>query len=116
MIMITLATWYLYAGSAVSVWFLIFGIGRLDDNAQGAWVFRPLLIPGVLLIWPLVLWRCVVLWRGENKLDRHIMPRRAQERAALALVCAVTLIIVIALLARQDPDALPPPILLEAAK
>ena len=71
MTLVMIATFYLYAGGAVAVVFLLFGLGQLDENAQGAWVFRPLLIPGVLLIWPLVIWRWMVLHRGEQKLDRH---------------------------------------------
>ena len=116
MTLMTIGTWYLYAGAAVAVWFILFGIGRLDENAQGAWVFRPLLIPGVLLIWPLVIWRCSVLWRGEERLDRHRMPRKRQEHAALVLAFVIPLIIVTAVVLRQDPDALAQPVLLEAAK
>ena len=116
MTLIMFGTWYLYAGAAVAVLFLVFGLGLMDENAQGAWIFRPLLIPGTLLIWPLVIWRCIVLWRGEEKLDRHRMPRKGQERAALAFVCAVPLIILVALMARQNPDDMQPPVLIEAAK
>jgi hypothetical protein len=107
---------YLYAGAAISAVFLLFGLGRLDENAQGAWVFRPLLIPGVLLIWPLVIWRWSVLSRGEQKLDRHRMPRIRQERAQLAFVIVIPLIILMALIVRQDPSTLSAPVLLEAAK
>lgn len=57
MSVILIGTVYLYIGAAVAVPFLLFGLGRIDENAQDAWIFRPLLIPGVLLIWPLVLWR-----------------------------------------------------------
>lgn len=116
MTIIAIATWYLYAGAAVAAVFIVFGIGRLDENAEGAWVFRPLLIPGVLLIWPLVIWRSAILWRGEEKLDRHTMPRNRQDRAALVFICAMPLIIIVALVTRQDPGALAPPVLIEAAK
>ena len=114
MTLIIIGTWYLYAGGAIAVVFILFGLGRLDGNAQGAWVFRSLLIPGVLLIWPLVIWRCLVLWRGEEKLDRHRMPRKGQDCAALGFVCAIPVIIVLALVMRQDPSTLAQPILLEA--
>ncbi|MGB7242088.1 MAG: hypothetical protein WBC93_08395 [Sulfitobacter sp.] len=116
MTLLLIGTWYLYAGGVVATVFLIFGLGRLDENAQGAWIFRPLLIPGVLLIWPLVIWRVWVLRKGEERLDRHRMPRKAQSRAALGFVCAIPLIIAVAIFARQDPSTLAPPILLEAAK
>jgi len=114
--LLTLGTWYLYAGGAVAVVFLTLGLGLVDGNARGAWIFRPLLIPGVLLIWPLVLWRWWVLHRGENLLSRHRMPRTGQERVSLVFICAIPLIIGVALWARQDPGDLAPPILLEAAK
>ena len=114
--LLTLGLWYLYAGGAVAAVFLTIGLGRLDENAREAWIFRPLLIPGVLLIWPLVLWRWRVLHKGENRLDRHRMPRAAQDRIALTFVCAIPLVIGIALISRQNPDALAPPVLLEVAK
>ena len=75
MTLVMIGTFYLYAGGAVAVVFLLFGLGQLDENAQGAWVFRPLLIPGVLLILPLAIWRWMVLQRGEQKLDRHRIDR-----------------------------------------
>lgn len=113
MTMVMIGTFYLYAGGAVAVVFLLFGLSQLDENAQGAWVFRPLLIPGVLLIWPLVIWRWIVLRKGEEKLARHRMPRIRQERAQLALVIVIPLILLTAVMLRQDPDALPGPVLLE---
>ncbi len=116
MTLITIVTWYLYAGAAVAVWFILYAIGRLDENAEAAWVFRPLLVPGVLLIWPLVIWRYVVLLRGEEKLDRHRMPRKKQERAAIVFVFAIPLILILAIGLRQDPEQLSGPVQLEAAE
>ena len=107
---------YLYAGAVVAAAFLCLGLSRLDENAKGAWVFRPLLIPGVLLIWPLVLWRLYHLWRGEQKLDRHTIPRIRQENAQIAFVLALPLILILALAVKQDADDLAAPVLLEAAK
>ena len=109
MTLVLAGMYYLYAGSAVVVVFLLFGLGRLDDNAQGAWVFRPLLIPGVLVIW-----RWIVLFRGEDKLDRHRMPRIRQERAQVAFALVIPLILLIAFAVRQDATTLSPPVLLEA--
>lgn len=45
-------------GAAVACLFLLFGIERIDAGARHAFAFRPLLIPGVIVLWPLVL----VLW------------------------------------------------------
>jgi DMSO reductase anchor subunit len=111
-----ICTFYLYVGAVVAAVFLLFGLGQLDENAQGAWLFRPLLIPGVLLIWPLVIWRLVILRRGEQKLDRHQMPRIRQERAQLAFVVVIPLILLVAVFVRQDPSTLPLPVMIEAAK
>lgn len=114
--LLTFGMWYLYAGGAVAIVFLTFGLNSMDENARGAWIFRPLLIPGVLLIWPLVLWRWFVLMRGENLLNRHRMPRVKQDRVTLVFSVLIPIIIVVALYSRQDPADLPAPILLEAVQ
>ncbi len=49
--------WYSWFGGIVAAAFLIWGIDRVDPSARGAYLFRPLLIPGILCLWPLVLWR-----------------------------------------------------------
>ena len=50
-------------GAAVCALFLFMGIDRVDPAARDAYAFRPLLIPGVVVIWPLVLWRW---WKLEQ--------------------------------------------------
>lgn len=113
MTIILIGTIYLYVGGAVAFMFLLFGLGRIDENAQEAWIFRPLLIPGVLLIWPLVIWRWIVLQHGEEKLDRHTMPRIRQERLQLAFIIVIPLILLVAITQREDPASLAAPVLLE---
>ena len=54
---------YLLIGAAVAAAFLFLGIDRIDPAARGAYAFRPLLLPGLMLLWPLVLWRWRVLAR-----------------------------------------------------
>ena len=51
------ATIYGAAGLAVAAVFLLWGIDRVDPTASGAHAFRPLLIPGIVLLWPVVLLR-----------------------------------------------------------
>ena len=114
--LLTFGMWYLYAGGAVAIVFLTFGLNMMDENARGAWIFRPLLIPGVLLIWPIVLWRWYVLKRGEVLLNRHRMPRIKQDRITLIFAILIPVIIVVALFSRQDVADLPAPVLLEAAQ
>ena len=54
-----LALTYIWCGGAVAVAFLAFGLDRIDPSARGGYAFRPLLVPGLMLLWPLVLatWR-----------------------------------------------------------
>jgi hypothetical protein len=44
-------------GALVAAWFLLWRIEAIDPMARGAYAFRPLLVPGIVLLWPLVLWR-----------------------------------------------------------
>lgn len=112
--LITALEMYLIAGALVAVAFLGFGIGRLDENATGVWVFRPILIPGILLIWPLVALRWWRLATGRaDEQRRYLPPLRTQRWLTLALAIAVPLIITAALLQRQDPDLRPAAVQLE---
>ncbi len=52
-----------WIGLAVAVPFLGFGIDRIDPAARGSYVFRVLVIPGVVLLWPIVLVRWAQLER-----------------------------------------------------
>jgi hypothetical protein len=47
-------TIYLAIGIVLGVAFLFVGIGRVDPAARGAFAFRPLLLPGLTLLWPFV--------------------------------------------------------------
>ena len=49
-------------GMVVALAFLSLGIDRVAPQAVGAYAFRPLLIPGLVLLWPLVAWR----WATHN--------------------------------------------------
>ncbi len=75
---LTLGEYWLWIGALVAVVFLTIGIDRIDEDARGAYIFRVLLVPGVLAIWPLVLMRWFTLetgrdaWRGRHTTERHI--------------------------------------------
>jgi hypothetical protein len=56
-ILVALGQAWLLAGLGVGVAFLLFGLDRVDAAARGAYGFRPLLLPGLVLLWPLVVWR-----------------------------------------------------------
>lgn len=61
--LVNLVKIYLSIGAVVALFFLIFGIDRIDQAARGSYAFRPLLAPGVVVLWPLVLWRWLALER-----------------------------------------------------
>ncbi len=44
-------------GAVIGAAFLLLGLDRVDPAARGAVGFRPLLLPGLVLLWPVVLWR-----------------------------------------------------------
>ncbi|MBN8954765.1 MAG: hypothetical protein BGP09_25105 [Rhizobium sp. 60-20] len=50
-------------GLVVAVAFLFFGFDKVDPGAHGAYAVRPLLVPGLVLLWPFVLWRWMRLAR-----------------------------------------------------
>ncbi|ODN72601.1 hypothetical protein [Methylobrevis pamukkalensis] len=54
------------AGLCVAGAFLLYGFDRLDPGAEDAYAVRPLLVAGIVLLWPLVLWRWVVRSREER--------------------------------------------------
>lgn len=82
-------------GALVALAFLTFGIDRLDEDADGAYVFRPLLVPGILLIWPLVLWRWYVLASDKDVWARRYKPRRHNHRW-FAYTMPVAIVVIIA--------------------
>ncbi len=81
-------------GALVAVVFLTFGIDRIDEDADGAYVFRPLLVPGVLLIWPMVLWRWYILADGKDEWSHRYRPKR-HNHVWFALLMPVAIVIII---------------------
>lgn len=65
-ILVALGIAWLVTGMAVGLAFLIFGIDRIDPSARGAYAFRPLLLPGLALLWPLVLIRWLALLKTQD--------------------------------------------------
>lgn len=59
--LLDLGRYYLIAGGVVAVAFLAVGIDRVEPSARGSYAFRPLLIPGICLLWPLVIYRWIQL-------------------------------------------------------
>ena len=93
--------WWLTIGAFVAAVFLTFGIDRIDEDARGAYVFRPLLVPGVLLIWPLVLWRWFRLETGEVMAARYRPPRAAHLTVSILMAIAIAVFVFLGLSQRQ---------------
>jgi hypothetical protein len=55
-------TIWLAIGVVVGVAFLFVGIDRIDPAARRSFAFRPLLLPGLTLLWPFVALRW---WRSR---------------------------------------------------
>ena len=112
---LTIAEYWAWIGLIVAVPFLTIGMDRIDENARGAYIFRPLLLPAILLIWPLVLWRWLLLeTKRDDWKNRHRPPRLSHRYAALAFAVMIPLTIATGLAVKQTwPEAFEP-VLLEA--
>ena len=95
-------------GGLVAAWFLLWRIERIDPMARGAYAFRPLLIPGLVLLWPLVLWRGLVS-PGEGREFTA-----AHGRIWVVLAVVLPLVMVGALALRQNGPTEAPPVRLSA--
>ncbi len=100
---VRLAQIWLTAGAVTGALFLTIGMDRIDEDARGAYVFRPLLVPAVLLIWPLVLWRWFVLETGrDNWAARHRPPRKQHLVVAIVLAGLILISLTAGLMVRQS--------------
>jgi hypothetical protein len=89
-------------GAVVAAVFLAIGMDRIDEDARGAYAFRVLLIPGILVIWPLVLWRWYVYESGTDALQRRYdPPRKSHFAVGLILPMGIVVIILTGLSLRQ---------------
>ena len=62
-IIVQSATLYGWIGAVVGLAFILWGIDRVDPSARGAYAFRPVLLPGLILLWPFVVLRWLWLER-----------------------------------------------------
>ncbi len=66
---------YLIVGAGVALWLQAGGLRRVDATAaRGAWGFRLLITPGLVLLWPFLL-RAALAGRGHPRAERN--PHRA---------------------------------------
>jgi hypothetical protein len=115
--LVAFAQYYCMIGAGVAALFLTIGIDRIDEDARGAYVFRPLLIPAILLIWPLILWRWLreetgtATWRG-----RYTPPRGSQGVLAVLMAVLIVLTLISSLAIRQTWPADAAPVQLSGAE
>ena len=96
-LIVDIAELYAVVGAVVAAWFLLLQLDRIDPAARGAYAFRPLLIPGLMLLWPLVLLRCA----GRlSSTSRH--HRRTHFRVWLVLSALLPLLVFGAVALRQN--------------
>ncbi len=101
-VLIWLVQAWLYVGTAVAVAFVLFGIDRVEENARGAYTFRPLLIPGIVLLWPLVVWRWLRLETGQPAWQARYRPLVGAHRPVwVVLAVVIPVVFIAALLSRQ---------------
>jgi hypothetical protein len=67
MLLYHLAIGYACVGGVVALLFILFGVDRVDPASHGVLAFRPLLLPGAALLWPVVLGRWLVLERQRRR-------------------------------------------------
>ena len=109
-----------WAGLAFAVAFLTVGLDRVEPNARRSFVFRPLLLPATVILWPLVAWRWWMLETGRDRpLARHRPPRAWHRRFWMVFAVLVPAILLAGLMVRQDGPYERPAVLLappEAAR
>lgn len=105
---------YAACGVAAAGAFLLWGLDRTVPQARGAYAFRPLLLPGLVLLWPLVLWRWAVLASGRTTPPpgRHYRATHRVVWTVLAVLLPALLVAALAL--RQDAGRDPAPLQLSA--
>ncbi len=102
--LITTVEIWLAIGAVVALIFVTFGIDRIEPNAKNGYVFRVLILPGLCLLWPLVLWR----WRlaesgGEDWRNRHSPQRKSAGWLGFGMAAAIAVILLIAATQRPPP-------------
>ncbi|MEM1382585.1 MAG: hypothetical protein AAF713_00005 [Pseudomonadota bacterium] len=113
-IIVLAAEIWAWAGLGVGLAFLAWGVDRVEPNARGAYLFRPLILPGIVLLWPLVLWRWAVLEAGRDRWQaRHAPPRGLHAPLWRGLALLIPAILLAGLLLRQSGPAERAPVLLE---
>ncbi len=95
-------------GAVVAAWFVFLRIERDDAMARGAYAFRPLLVPGLVMLWPLVLWRATSVTGAARSF------RRGHLAIWACLAVLLPLVVLGSLALRQNGPTEAPPLRLSA--
>lgn len=90
---------YAAAGACAAAGFLAFGLSKISVGARGAYAFRALIVPGLILLWPCILFRWRRLARGEE--GYRAPDLAAQQRTHTVVWRAAAILLPILLLASQ---------------
>jgi uncharacterized membrane protein len=93
-LLVTALLAYLAIGMAVGLVFLLVILDRIDPQAHGSYAFRPLLLPGLVLLWPVVVARSVAKLRGVAD---PLPSQRANLASHLPVWTVVAVVIVVGL-------------------
>jgi hypothetical protein len=66
-LMITASYAYVTLGAVIAVGFVLVGVDRIDPAARGAWLARLMWLPGLVLLWPVVVIRWIALERQRGQ-------------------------------------------------
>lgn len=100
---------YGIAGGVVALAFLLVGLERRVPEARTSLAFRPLLVPGLILLWPVVLWRWAVPAGGGAPHGRRRLV--AQHVAWRVLAVLLPLVVLSGIVLRQVPPSAAPVLL-----
>jgi len=85
--LLILAGLYLLCGLIFAVPFVLVGAGKIDPHAaHGTWGFRLLILPGSILLWPLLAhrWAKGIKAPPEEKTPHRVAARRFATTSTLA--------------------------------
>lgn len=106
---VSLTQSYLMIGLAVAAAFLVFGIERIDTGARASYVFRTLLVPGIAVLWPVVLVRWIILaWRDATRIPNLSAQRRTHVFVWSIAAVVLPLIVIGSLALKYGQHPLPP--------
>lgn len=71
-IILWLVSLYLVCGLAFAIPFILKGVEKIDEGAQGAtWGFKVIIIPGTAVFWPLLLRKWIQEKKKKTMQERH---------------------------------------------